>query len=71
MSCATCPSPPTTGKWSPTPYSAGLRVKDGDTVEKGFQLTEGACPHEVLRIRGLSACHNYLIREVLYQPAGR
>ena len=24
------------------PYSAGLRVKDGDTVEKGFQLTEGA-----------------------------
>ena len=47
------------------PYSAGLRVKDGDTVEKGFQLTEGALsPHEVLRIRGLSACHNYLIREV-------
>ncbi len=45
------------------PYSAGLRVKDGDTVEKGFQLTEGALsPHEVLRIRGLSACHNYLIR---------
>ena len=55
------------------PYSAGLRVKDGDMVEKGFQLTEGALsPHEVLRIRGLSACHNYLIREVqkVYRQQG-
>ncbi|MGI5933807.1 MAG: DNA-directed RNA polymerase subunit beta' [Lawsonibacter sp.] len=55
------------------PYAAGLRVKDGDTVEKGFQLTEGALsPHEVLRIRGLSACHNYLIREVqkVYRQQG-
>ena len=55
------------------PYSAGLRVKDGDTVEKGFQLTEGALsPHEVLRIRGLSDCHNYLIREVqkVYRQQG-
>ena len=55
------------------PYSAGLRVKDGDTVEKGFQLTEGALsPHEVLRIRGLSECHNYLIREVqkVYRQQG-
>ena len=54
------------------PY-AGLRVKDGDTVEKGFQLTEGALsPHEVLRIRGLSDCHNYLIREVqkVYRQQG-
>lgn len=55
------------------PYSAGLRVKDGDRVEKGFQLTEGALsPHEVLHIRGLSACHNYLIREVqkVYRQQG-
>ena len=55
------------------PYSAGLRVKDGDVVEKGFQLTEGALsPHEVLRIRGLSECHNYLIREVqkVYRQQG-
>ena len=55
------------------PYSAGIKVKDGDTVEKGFQLTEGALsPHEVLRIRGLSACHNYLIREVqkVYRQQG-
>ncbi|NBI09129.1 DNA-directed RNA polymerase subunit beta' [Colidextribacter sp. OB.20] len=47
------------------PYSAGIKVKDGDTVEKGIELTEGVLsPHEVLRIRGLSDCHNYLISEV-------
>lgn len=42
-------------------------------VEKGYQLTEGALsPHEVLRIRGLSDCHNYLIREVqkVYRQQG-
>ena len=55
------------------PYAAGIKVKHGETVEKGFQLTEGALsPHEVLRIRGLSACHNYLIREVqkVYRQQG-
>ena len=39
----------------------------------GDQLTEGALsPHEVLRIRGLSDCHNYLIREVqkVYRQQG-
>ena len=55
------------------PYSAGIRCKNGDTVEKGFALTEGALsPHEVLRIRGVAACHNYLIREVqrVYRQQG-
>ncbi len=47
------------------PYSSGIRVKNGDRVEKGEQMTEGALsPHEVLRIRGVSAVHNYLIQEV-------
>ncbi|MEG2000375.1 MAG: DNA-directed RNA polymerase subunit beta', partial [Evtepia sp.] len=47
------------------PYSSGLRVKDGDMVSKGEQLSDGALsPHEVLRIRGVSAVHNYLISEV-------
>jgi DNA-directed RNA polymerase subunit beta' len=47
------------------PYSAGIRCKDGDYVRKGDQLTDGALsPHEVLRIRGVSAVHDYLIREV-------
>ena len=55
------------------PYAAGIRVKDGDTVAKGDQITDGALsPHEVLRIRGLSACHNYLITEVqkVYRQQG-
>jgi len=55
------------------PYSAGIKVKDGDVVEKGIELTEGALsPHDVLRIRGVSGCHNYLIREVqkVYRQQG-
>ena len=55
------------------PYSAGIKVKEGDVVAKGVELTEGALsPHEVLRIRGVSDCHNYLIREVqkVYRQQG-
>ena len=47
------------------PYSSGIKVKEGELVEKGVELTEGVLsPHDVLRIRGLSDCHNYLICEV-------
>lgn len=47
------------------PYSSGIRVKTGDQVKKGQRLTDGALsPHEVLRIRGVDAVHNYLIQEV-------
>ena len=47
------------------PYSSGIRVKNGDRVTKGQRLTDGALsPHEVLRIRGVDAVHNYLIQEV-------
>ncbi len=47
------------------PYSAGIKVKEGDVVQKGMELTEGVLsPHDVLRVRGLSDCHNYLISEV-------
>ena len=47
------------------PFSSGIRVKDGDYVEKGVELTDGALyPQDVLRIRGVSAVHNYLIQEV-------
>ncbi len=47
------------------PYSGGIRVKDGDWAEKGMELSDGALwPSDVLRIRGLSAVHNYLIQEV-------
>ena len=44
----------------------GLQVRDGEVIEKGRQLQDGALnPHDVLRIRGASAVHNYLIQEVL------
>ncbi|MCI9444830.1 MAG: DNA-directed RNA polymerase subunit beta' [Oscillospiraceae bacterium] len=44
----------------------GLRVNDGDIIEKGTALNDGALnPHDVLRTRGASAVHNYLIQEVL------
>ncbi len=47
------------------PANAGLRVSDGDSVTKGDMLTDGALsPHEVLRIRGVDAVHDYLIQEV-------
>ncbi|MFI3252824.1 MAG: DNA-directed RNA polymerase subunit beta' [Eubacteriales bacterium] len=57
----------------PLPVSAGIRVKHGDHVDKGFALTDGALyPQEVLRVRGVSDCHNYLIREVqkVYRQQG-
>ena len=44
----------------------GLLVQDGEVIEKGRQLQDGALnPHDVLRIRGASAVQNYLIQEVL------
>ena len=47
------------------PYSAGIRVKNGQRVEKGMEMTDGALyPQDVLRVRGVSAVHDYLIQEV-------
>ena len=55
------------------PLRSGLRVKDGDVIEKGIPLNDGAySPHEVLRVNGTSAVHNYLIQEVqrVYRQQG-
>jgi DNA-directed RNA polymerase subunit beta' len=55
------------------PYSAGIRVKSGDFVQKGDMLTEGALnPHDVMRIRGKAAAQAYLISEVqkVYRQQG-
>ncbi|MDR1736562.1 MAG: DNA-directed RNA polymerase subunit beta', partial [Oscillospiraceae bacterium] len=55
------------------PSAIILRVAQGDTVEKGQELTDGALnPHDVLAIRGVSAVHNYLISEVqhVYRQQG-
>jgi len=55
------------------PYSAGLLIAAGDTVEKGQALTSGAFnPHDVMRIIGISECQSYIIQEVqkVYRQQG-
>ena len=55
------------------PYAAGIRVVDGQRVELGEQLTNGAQnPHDILRILGVLAMQNYLIQEVqkMYRQQG-
>ena len=55
------------------PYSAGILVSAGDTVVKGQPLTAGAfSPHDVLRVRGVSECQQYIIQEVqkVYRQQG-
>ena len=55
------------------PRRSGLRVEHGDIIEKGIPLNDGAySPHEVLRVNGTSAVHNYLIQEVqrVYRQQG-
>ncbi len=47
------------------PYGSRLKVSDGQVVEKGDELTEGSVnPHDILRIKNLSAVQQYLIQEV-------
>ncbi|MDR1692327.1 MAG: DNA-directed RNA polymerase subunit beta', partial [Oscillospiraceae bacterium] len=55
------------------PASYTLKVKPGQTVRKGEELTEGALnPHDILAVRGESAVHDYLIQEVqhVYRQQG-
>jgi DNA-directed RNA polymerase subunit beta' len=55
------------------PYGARVIVKDGDTVEAGDRLTEGAVnPHDILRVSGLKATQRYLVYEVqkVYKSQG-
>ncbi len=54
-------------------YGSTLRVSEGDTVQKGDQLTEGAVePAEFLAINGELAVQDYLIQEVqrVYRTQG-
>ena len=47
------------------PFSARLRVADGQEIEAGDVLTEGSVnPHDILRIKGVRAVQDYMIREV-------
>lgn len=48
-----------------TPYVSRLKVKDGDIVEAGQELTEGSInPHELLKITGVKGVQSYLLQEV-------
>ncbi len=48
------------------PYGSQIKVTDGETLEAGDALTEGSInPHDILRIKGVAAAQDYLIREVL------
>ena len=47
------------------PFRSKLRVKDGDFVEAGDALIEGAInPNEILAVKGAEGVYNYLIQEV-------
>ncbi|MGB0384104.1 MAG: DNA-directed RNA polymerase subunit beta' [Ardenticatenaceae bacterium] len=47
--------------------TARLRVSDGEIIEAGHQLTEGAKnPHQVLEISGIEAVQEYLVEQVQY-----
>ena len=47
------------------PFGSTLKVADGDVVEAGDELTAGSVnPHDILRIKGLCAVQEYLVKEV-------
>ena len=47
------------------PYGSRLKVQEGDMLEAGDEITEGSIyPHDLLRIKGVSAVQDYLIQEV-------
>ena len=47
------------------PYGSRLKVQDGMNIEAGDELTEGSVnPHDLLKIKGIRAVQNYLLREV-------
>ncbi len=49
----------------PINYGSKLKVEDGDVVEAGDELIEGSInPHDLLRILGVKAVQDYLVKEV-------
>lgn len=47
------------------PYGSRLRMRDGDSVEAGDELTEGSVnPHDLLKVKGVGKVQLYLLREV-------
>ena len=55
------------------PFGIIPRVKEGDFIKAGDNITEGAKnPHDILRICGLKDTHRYLVKEVqkVYKSQG-
>jgi DNA-directed RNA polymerase subunit beta' len=55
------------------PYGSSLKVRDGDVVAAGDELTEGSVnPHDILKIKGTSGVQSYLLQEVqkVYRQQG-
>jgi len=55
------------------PYGARLKVREGQMVEAGDELTEGSVnPHDILKIKGARGVQLYLLHEVqqVYQMQG-
>ena len=47
------------------PYSSRLKVKQGEIIEAGDEITEGSVnPHDILKIKGVEGVENYIIKEV-------
>ena len=47
------------------PYGSRLKVQDEQVIEAGDELTEGSVnPHDILKIKGVRAVQDYMIREV-------
>ncbi len=47
------------------PYGSRIKIQDGQVLEAGDELTEGSVnPHDLLKIKGIRAVQDYMIREV-------
>ena len=47
------------------PYGSRIKVMDGAVLEAGDELTEGSVnPHDLLKIKGIRAVQDYMLREV-------
>ncbi|MEY8523212.1 DNA-directed RNA polymerase subunit beta' [Lachnospiraceae bacterium 38-10] len=61
-------------KTYPIPYKYTIRVEDGNVLEAGDELTKGGSinPHDLLKIKGVRAVQDYMIREVqkVYRQQG-
>src|SRR5699024_9584371 len=46
-------------------YGSRLKVRAGDIIEAGDEITEGSVnPHDILKIKGVQGVQNYLVKEV-------